>query len=113
MANDNYQQIAKVGDVREGDVIAVTLPSGHEVVLTKVGGQIYALDAICTHQEAWFDSGYVDRATLELQCPLHEGRFDIRTGAATHEPAIDPIRAYELRVEGNLVFLGPAKPLAT
>jgi nitrite reductase/ring-hydroxylating ferredoxin subunit len=109
MTDDNYERVAKVSDIREADLLAVTLSSGAELVLTKVKGEVFALDVMCTHQEAWLDSGYVDADTLELQCPLHEGRFDLRTGAVTHEPPTEPVQAYAVKIDGNDVYVGPAK----
>jgi nitrite reductase/ring-hydroxylating ferredoxin subunit len=109
MTNDNFERVARVGDIREADMMSVTLSNGAEVVLAKCNGQIFCVDIMCTHQEAWLDSGYVDTATYELQCPLHEGRFDLRTGAVTNEPPTEPIRAYNVKVEGNDVYVGPPK----
>mgnify|MGYP001315932625 CR=1 FL=1 len=103
--NEGFQRVAAANQVREGDFLAVTLEDGREVVLMKAQGQIYCTDIMCTHQEAWLDSGFVHTNTLEVECPLHEGRFDLRTGAATHEPATEPVRTYEVRVEGNDVFV--------
>jgi 3-phenylpropionate/trans-cinnamate dioxygenase ferredoxin subunit len=36
---------------------------------------------------------------------MHEGRFDLRTGAATHEPAEQAIATYPLHIDGDDVFV--------
>ena len=36
---------------------------------------------------------------------MHEGRFDLRTGAATHEPAETPVPSYVVAFEGDEVFV--------
>ncbi len=36
---------------------------------------------------------------------MHEGRFDLHTGAATHEPAEDPVPTYPVRIVGDEVFV--------
>lgn len=41
----------------------------------------------------------------EIECPMHQGRFDVRTGALTCAPAVVPIRVYPLKVEGGEVFI--------
>ena len=42
----------------------------------------------------WFDKG-------EIECPLHAGRFDARTGKATAPPCVDDLKTYPVRVEGG------------
>ena len=37
----------------------------------------------------------------EIECPLHAGRFDIKTGKATAPPCVDDIKTYPVRVEGG------------
>lgn len=104
--NGNFQRVARVNEVHEGDFLSVTLEDGKEILLAKAKGQIYAFDLMCTHQQTWLDAGLVDTNTLEVECPLHEGRFDMRTGAVTHEPPTEPIKAYEVRIEGDEVYVG-------
>ena len=68
-------------------------------------GETFAISNICSHEEVWLDDGTVHEGTCEIECPMHEGRFDLRTGAATHEPAEQPIPTFGLRVEGGDVFV--------
>ena len=52
----------------------------------------------------------LDQGTLvgiEVECPLHEGRFDLRTGQDTNPPADEPVAAFAVRVEGDDVLVGP------
>jgi naphthalene 1,2-dioxygenase system ferredoxin subunit len=37
----------------------------------------------------------------EIECPLHAGRFEIKTGKATAPPCIDNVKTYPVRVEGD------------
>ncbi len=87
----------------------MTLVSAHgeELLLARRGDEFFVLDSVCSHA-----LGYLDQGTLvgcEIECPLHDGRFDLRTGRATRDPAVDPIRAYQVRVEGTAILVGPAK----
>jgi len=50
---------------------------------------------VCTHEQVWLDDGILHPDTCEIECPMHEARFDLRTGAATHEPS------YVVRVEAT------------
>jgi naphthalene 1,2-dioxygenase ferredoxin component len=37
----------------------------------------------------------------EIECPLHAGRFDIKTGKATGPPCIDDVKTHPVRVDGD------------
>ncbi len=77
----------------------------HEVLVLALGDCIYAIGNICTHDEVWLDDGTLHPDSCEIECPMHEGRFDLRTGAATREPAETPVPSYPIRVEGDEVFV--------
>jgi nitrite reductase/ring-hydroxylating ferredoxin subunit len=74
-----------------------------EIVVARVGDEFYAVGAICSHSFGYLDDG--DLEGYELICPLHEGSFDVRTGEAIGLPAVDPIRSYCIRRQGNSLLL--------
>jgi naphthalene 1,2-dioxygenase system ferredoxin subunit len=41
----------------------------------------------------------------EIECPLHQGRFDVRDGRATCEPAEEALRSYPVKIERARVWL--------
>jgi nitrite reductase/ring-hydroxylating ferredoxin subunit len=84
---------------------AVVDIDGVEILLARVGDNLYAVNNLCSHAEGWLDMGSVYPVTCEVGCPLHEGRFDLRTGRATHEPAVDPIATYGVEISGDDVFI--------
>ena len=77
----------------------------HEILVLAVGDVVYAVGNICSHEEVWLDDGDLHVETCELECPMHEGRFDLRTGAATNYPAEEPIPTYEVVVDGDDVLV--------
>lgn len=102
----SFVKVAKTGDLGEGQMIMV-MADGEEVLLVRAGGNFYAIGNVCSHQEGWLDQGDLYANSLEVQCPLHEARFDLRTGEPTREPAEDPVPAYAVRVQGDEIFIGP------
>ena len=58
-------------------------------------------DARCPHAGADLCDGYFDGTHIE--CPLHQGLFDARTGAARAAPATRPLRMIESRVIDGIV----------
>ncbi|WP_069865829.1 non-heme iron oxygenase ferredoxin subunit [Pseudomonas citronellolis] len=101
MSND-WIRAAHFDDVPEDDVIGVSL-NNHEYALYKVDGEVFATDNICSHGHARLCDGFLEDGQIE--CPLHQGRFDIRNGKAMCEPLTEDIRAYPVRVEDGNVFL--------
>lgn len=89
-------------DVPDGDVIGVVV-AGREIALYKVAGSVFATDNACTHGQGRLCEGFLEGHDIE--CPLHQGRFDIRDGSATCEPADEAIRCYPVRIEGGRVLL--------
>jgi naphthalene 1,2-dioxygenase system ferredoxin subunit len=89
-------------DVPEDDVIGVVV-GDRDIALYNAGGEIYATDNICTHGHARLCEGFLEGH--EIECPLHQGRFDIRTGAPSCAPVTEAIRSYPIRIESGRVFV--------
>ena len=96
--NGTWQAAASLGDVKEGEPLGVEI-AGHHVALYRVGNEYYATGNICTHAEALLSDGMLDGC--EIECPLHMGRFDIRTGEALTSPVEIDIAIYPTRVAGD------------
>jgi len=94
----NWVKAADRSALAEGDVIGVIV-EGREIALYEIDGDIFATDDICTHAYAKLSDGWFDKG--EIECPLHAGRFDARTGKATAPPCVDDITTYETRVENG------------
>lgn len=99
---ETWIEAAALSDVPQDDVIAVAV-QGKEIALYGVDGDVYATDNICTHGHARLCEGFLEGH--EIECPLHQGRFDIRNGAAMCAPLTEGIRTYSVRIEGGKVFL--------
>ena len=93
---------AAQNDVPQDDVIAVTA-GGREVALFGVDGEVYATDNVCSHGQARLCEGFLEGH--EIECPLHQGKFDVRTGAPTCAPVTTAIRSYPVKIEGGRVWL--------
>ncbi len=93
-----WHAAATLGDVSEGEPYGVEI-SGHAIALYRVGSEFYATGNICTHADAMLSDGLLDGC--EIECPLHMGRFDIRTGEALTSPVEIDIPTYPVRVTGD------------
>jgi nitrite reductase/ring-hydroxylating ferredoxin subunit len=95
-----WQDVIAVADLFAGDATPVTLGTRELAVFDTVDGITVAM-ARCTHGAANLCDGYFDGKTIE--CPLHQGLFDARTGNALAAPARVKLRMIEARVQGDMV----------
>ena len=108
--------VAKTGQISDGAMISVSI-RGHEIVLARVGGQIYAADNRCPHMRGNLSHGKLDGTVVT--CPRHGSRLDLSDGrvvrwlrgsgllyriAATLKPA-RRLRTYGVRVSGDDVLV--------
>lgn len=73
------------------------------ILLSRLGGELFAIGGTCTHYGAALASGLVEGETV--RCPLHHACFDLRTGAALRAPALDPLDRWQVEIEGDSAFV--------
>ena len=93
-----YKTLGKVGDIPEGSGKMYDL-GDRWVGVFKVDGELFAMDDICSHMEAYLHEGAMEGH--EVECDAHGARFDVRTGAVTEGPAFVGLDTYGLRVVGE------------
>jgi naphthalene 1,2-dioxygenase system ferredoxin subunit len=99
---NNWIDAAAADEVPQDDVIGVTV-GGKSIALYQVEDQVFATDNICTHGNARLCDGFLEGR--EIECPLHQGKFDIRNGKAMCAPLTEDIKTYPVKIEGNRVFV--------
>lgn len=94
---------------------------GRKLLVAHVGDEFLITDARCPHL-----GGHLGRNKLEgtvVTCPLHHSQFDLRDGSCLRwtdwKGAVlsiaelarhpRPLRAYQSKVDGGKVFVGPEK----
>jgi MocE subfamily Rieske [2Fe-2S] domain protein len=103
MDGEGWVRVAAVGDVTAGEMIPVEA-GGRTVALYHLEDDSWhATDNVCTHAYALLTDGWLE--DNEVECPLHAGRFDVRTGAAVCAPAAEKLATFAVRVEGADVFV--------
>ncbi len=84
-------------------------PGARKVVATEIGpiavfnlgGSLYAIEDVCTHDGGELASGQVEGD--EIICPRHGARFCIRNGRALTPPAYEDIETFPVRIEQGMV----------
>ena len=74
-----------------------------EIAIFNLDGAFYATSDVCTHSFASLSDGFIEDACVE--CPLHGGRFDIKTGAAIEEPCTEDLEIFPVRIDGDTVLV--------
>lgn len=96
----DWTDLIAVADLEPGDVTPVTLGTRRLAVYDAPDG-IYVTAALCTHGGADLCDGYFDRHHIE--CPLHQGLFDIRDGRPIGAPVTRPLRTFKARIQNGWV----------
>ncbi len=100
--SDNWIDVLAADALPQADVMAVTV-GGKEIALYEVEGDIFATDNLCTHGAARMSDGFLEGR--EIECPLHQGKFDVCTGKALCAPLSEDIRVYPVRIENQRVWV--------
>ncbi len=99
----NWTRVATLHDVHAGNAIAVDI-KGHALAVFRLDdGTVCVTDNICTHAfavltEGWFEDGIVE-------CPLHAGQFDVKTGKGLCLPISQDLRTYPVLIDGEGIFV--------
>jgi 3-phenylpropionate/trans-cinnamate dioxygenase ferredoxin component len=96
-----WHEVARVDDLVPGEVMYVEV-GNDPVALINLDGEYFAVNDICTHEEASLSDGEV--VGDEIECPLHGGAFEIRTGLPANFPVVVPVETYDVKVEGDIVL---------
>jgi nitrite reductase/ring-hydroxylating ferredoxin subunit len=100
--SDDFVAVAKVADVSPGQMKWVAVDR-ERIVLANVEGVFHALRDVCGHRQAPLSRGKLSGHLIE--CPLHFAQFDVRTGELVEGPVSAPVPVYEVRVEGDTVYV--------
>lgn len=102
MTDDNWHPVADATDVAPEEPIKVQV-GDEEIALYNIDGDFYATSNICTHGFASMVDGFQEGDAIE--CPLHGGRFEIKTGKALCAPVTEDLKTFEVKVNDGRVYV--------
>ena len=106
MMGSEWVRVASVNDVRTADGQLRRSLAGVTLAVFEVEGAFHVTQDLCTHGEASLAEGYLEGFIIE--CPFHQGMFDIRTGSVEGPPCTQPIRVFEVEVDGDDILISRA-----
>jgi nitrite reductase/ring-hydroxylating ferredoxin subunit len=107
-AGGRWHAVLKESEMPDSDPVPFSI-GDFEIAVYRVEGNYYATSNICTHAQALLSDGFLDGHLIE--CPIHNGCFDIRTGQAMSSPVEIDLDTFQTRVvEGRIEVLLPERP---
>jgi NADPH-dependent 2,4-dienoyl-CoA reductase/sulfur reductase-like enzyme/nitrite reductase/ring-hydroxylating ferredoxin subunit len=105
--NDHETAAAKLSEIKAGEMKEIMV-GDNKVLLARVGDRCYALGAHCTH----YGAPLVEGALVgdKLICPWHHACFDATNGDMHEPPALDSLPGYEIRTDGDDIFVEFSDP---
>lgn len=100
--------VCRAEEIPSGGLKEVEVESGLKVLVANAGGDFYACQAICPHQEVPLCEGLFDGEVLT--CHMHLWQWDIRTGAP-QGLAESPLQLFDITVEDGVIYLAPPSAL--
>ena len=82
---------ANVNDLKDGEMKAVSIGGGKDILLTRIDANYYTIGAHCTHYGGPLVEGVLNKGIV--MCPWHHACFDAKTGDLYNPPARDSRRA--------------------
>lgn len=77
--------------------------SGHSYAVYLTQDGVFASDGLCTHEQVHLCDGLVMDGVIE--CPKHNGRFDIKTGKALGGPVCVNLKTYPAKIESGVIHV--------
>jgi nitrite reductase/ring-hydroxylating ferredoxin subunit len=103
MEVDTWTKVASVDDVPIDGTLR-TIFRDQPVCLYNIDGHIYATHDTCTHADASLADGFIVDG-CKIECPLHQGLFDIKTGKAAGVPCTIDLETYTVKIHDGGVYL--------
>jgi 3-phenylpropionate/trans-cinnamate dioxygenase ferredoxin subunit len=101
----DFVKLATIGEIKPGGL--KTVDFGEEkVLLANVKGTIHAVSDACTHADFSL-GGSGDLEDDHVICGFHGSEFSVVTGEVIEDPADQPLKVYQVRVEGEDIYVGP------
>ncbi len=102
----NWIRACAADDIDAEDVIRFD-HGGNSYCIYNTKNGFFATDGHCTHENQHLEDGIV--IGMVIECPLHQGRFDIPTGKALSAPVCVDLKTYDVKVADSDVFISIEK----
>ncbi len=92
-----FQKVANMKDLKEARLLRIDI-EGKPIVLAVVQGNVYAMDAVCSHEGGPLEDGSLEG--YELTCPWHYAVFDVRNAKVSEQTVwATDLQSYPVKVD--------------
>jgi 3-phenylpropionate/trans-cinnamate dioxygenase ferredoxin component len=98
-------EVSPADEFPPGTVKLVVAGPGHIVGVYNCGGELYAIEDRCSHDDGPLCEGDWDEETCRVVCPRHGSAFDLASGRPMSLPAYEPVETYPVRIEDGVVVV--------
>ena len=99
---ENWIQTCATDDIDDEDLLRFDHDDKTYCIYNTPDG-FFATDGYCTHEDEHLENGIVIDCVIE--CPLHQGRFDVRSGKALSAPVCVDLKIWPVKVEEGKVYI--------
>ena len=78
---------------------------GRKIGVFNAGGDLYAIEDRCSHDDGPLAEGAFDSEALTVECPRHGSLFDLTSGRPKTLPAYAPVRTFTTAVVDDTIVL--------
>lgn len=100
-----FERVCPSDDVQVDSPVRVEVGGWAIAVVRDSAGELFAIGDRCTHGDISLAEGFVEDDTLE--CWAHGSKFSLRTGWPQTLPAFEPVPVFDIKVEGDDIFIDP------
>jgi MocE subfamily Rieske [2Fe-2S] domain protein len=104
--DDNWHFAGLADEFEDEDIEQVKI-GPLAIAIYRAMGEFYATQDLCTHEQAFLSDGVLIDCVVE--CPFHQGRFDVRTGKALSAPVFVPLKTYPLRIVDGKIYVNVSR----
>jgi 3-phenylpropionate/trans-cinnamate dioxygenase ferredoxin component len=103
MSGETWVAACKATDIETEDVVRFDHGERTFAIYRSPEDEYFATDGLCTHQAFHLAEGFVMEDIIE--CAMHNGRFNYKTGEAQGAPVCVDLETYPVKVEDGTVYI--------
>jgi 3-phenylpropionate/trans-cinnamate dioxygenase ferredoxin subunit len=97
-----YHRVCSLSDLPVGRPFTAEVED-YEIILVRVGEQVYCLEDRCSHEDFPLSHGVVEGG--RIRCAAHGAEFELASGNVLKAPALVPVRTFPVKVEDGDVYV--------
>ncbi len=98
-------EVCPAAELGPGTMRLMQLENGRKIGVFNAGGNLYAIEDRCSHDDGPLAEGEFDADACTVECPRHGALFDLETGRPKTLPAYLPVEVFPVRDEDGTIKL--------